>query len=308
MRFNRTRHALAFFASVLLTNGCASSTYRFGSVAQPFAASQPNGFEVTVGGAHPQLDKLEQAVHYPAKKFKQWFGRHRDRADINEPTDEELREVALLKSEEYLSLNQMYDVKIDLCEYSPREQWKRLRANDSIAPFWKYSTGILQHVEYCLLPGRVFRRDRYNLFTNTLSLNSAEPEQALYTAATAKYLRARKYPGAFSTACYMPLVPLYRDCYVANDVLSYARFREDWETEKKLYPEIYGSLGGDLVSQATSLVPAFAYVPFYVKPALKMGGRLSGNATGNWVLKQRQKEIAASASLNPLNHSMPVTE
>ncbi len=294
--------------AMLFANGCASSTYRFGSVAQPFVAAQPSGFEVTVGGEHPQLDKLEQVVHYPSKKFRQWFGRQRDGETSEELTDEELRELALMKSEEFLSLNQMHDVKIDLREYSPREQWQRLCANDSIAPFWKYTTGTLQHVEYCLLPGRVFRRDRYNIFTNTLSLNSAEPEQSLYTAATAKYLRSRRYPGAFSTACYMPLVPLYRDCYVANDVLSYARFREDWEMERKLYPQIYGSFGGDLVSQATSLIPAFAYVPFYVKPALKIGGRFGGNATGNWVLKQREKEIEASAGLVPSTHSMPATE
>jgi len=148
-----------------------------------------------------------------------------------------------------------------------------------------------------LMPGRVFHRDHYNVFTNTLSLSSTQPEQSLYTAATAKYLRSKNHPGAFSSACYMPIVPLYRDYYVANDVLSYARFREDWQTEKLLYPQIYGSFGGDLVSQATSLVPGLAYLPFYVKPVLTAGGRIGGSATGNLVLKQREKENASTASV-----------
>ena len=285
--FHRTTFLTAIALATLLVSGCASDTYRFGNARQPFVNAQPSGFEVTVGGEHPNLDRLERTVHYPAKKFRQWFGRKQ----TDKPSDEELRELALLKSQEYLALNQLSDVKIDVREYSPEEQWRRLRANDSIAPFWKYTAGTLQHVEYCLMPGRVLHRDNYNVFTNTLSLNSTAPEQSLYTAAMAKYMRSKKYPGAFASSCYLPIVPLYRDVQVANDVLSYARFRDDWETEKELYPQIYSSFGGDLVSQATSLVPAFAYVPFYVKPALNVGGRIGGNATGNMILKQREGEV-----------------
>ena len=236
---------------------------------------------------------MERIVHYPVKKIKQWFGKDKP----SEPSDDVQRALALNYSQEYLALNHLQDVRIDIREYNPAEQWRRLKENDSISPFWKYTTGSLQHVEYCLMPGRVFHRDHYNVFTNTLSLNSTQPEQALYTAATAKYMRSKKYPGTFSTACYMPIVPLYRDYYVANDVLSYARFREDWATEKLLYPQIYGSFGGDLVSQATSLVPGLAYLPFYVKPVLNAGGRIGGTATGNMVLKRREMENATSSAV-----------
>ncbi len=275
-----------------LASGCASKTYRFGNPSNPFpnatsSTNSPPQLLVTVGGEHPRLDRLEKVVHYPAKKFEQWFRKPAQPA----PNHDELREQALAMSQEYLLLNNLYEVKIDVREYSPSEQWKRLKANKSIHPFWKYTTGTLHHVEYCLLPGRVLRRDSYNVFTNTLSINSIQPEQSLYAAGTAKYMLSKRYPGAFASACHLPIVPLYRDCYVANDVLSYARFREDWRTEKLLYPQIYGSFGSDLVSQATSLVPGFAYLPFYVKPVLTMGGRVGGSATGNVVLKQREKEM-----------------
>ncbi len=277
---------------LLLVSGCASRSYRFGTPGHVLAAEHSQSFRVTVGGDHPKLDRIERTVHYPVKKLKQWFGQGRK----PKPSEETQRALALQQTQEYLALNHLNDVLIDVREYSPKEQWQRLKDNDSISPFWKYTTGTLQHVEYCLFPGRVFHHDDYNVFTNTLSLNSTQPEQSLYTAATAKYMRSKKHPGAFSSACYMPIVPLYRDCYVANDVLSYARFRDDWQTERLLYPQIYGSFGGDLVSQATSLVPLFAYLPFYVKPILSIGGRIGGTATGNVVRKQREKENAKSAS------------
>ncbi len=277
----------------LLFSGCASRTYRFGDPRKPFSASSssvdPAAFHVTVGGEHPKLDRMERIVQYPAKKLKQWF----KKSDEAEPSEEQLRDEALQQTVHYLALNGLSDVHIDVREYNPREQWQRLRANDDIAPFWKYTAGSLRHVEYCLMPGRVFGQDSYNVFTNTLHINSTHPEQSLYTAATAKYMRSKTYPGAFATACYLPIVPLYRDVHVANDVLSYARFREDWETEQELYPQIYSSFGGDLVSQATSLVPAFAYLPFYVKPALQVVGSVSGNVTGKAVLKMREDEIKA---------------
>lgn len=283
---------------VALVSGCASDTYRFGNPKRPFQPQSSAPMRVTIGGEHPRLDKFENAVHYPAKKFKQWFGKRSE----PKPSEDTLREQAIAMSQEYLILNDLEDINIDVREYSPAEQWRRLRENDSIHPFWKYTTGTLRHAEYCLMPGRVFRRDSYNVFTNTLSLNSTEPEQALYVSATAKYLRSKARPGLFSTACHLPFVPLYRDYYVANDVLSYARFRDDWQTEQLLYPQIYGSFGGDLVSQATSLVPSFAYLPFYVKPMLNVGGNIGGNVAGRMVLKQREREVEASKAEPVPNH------
>lgn len=293
---------MALLTLLVFIPACASNTYRFGNPNHPFRTNEtafssidpsPTPVEVTFGGEHPKLDKLERVVHYPAKKFKQWFGKPKE----PQLSDDLLRDEALLQSQEYLVLNQLADVKIDVREYNPTQQWRRMVQNKSIHPLWKYTTGTLQHVEYCLVPGRVLHRDSYNVFTNTLSINSTQPEQSLYASATAKYLRSKSHPGLFSTACYLPVIPLYRDYHVANDVLSYARFREDWKTEKLLYPQIYGSFGGDLVSQATSLVPGFAYLPFYVKPVLTMGGRMSGNTAGKMVQKQREKEIEANQSI-----------
>jgi len=103
----------------------------------------------------------------------------------------------------------------------------------------------------------------------------------------------RDCPGAFATGCYFPVVPLFRDYHVGNDVLSYARYRQDWELEQRLYPHVYGNFGADLVSQGTSLFPQFAILPFYARPMLSLGGRVVGKGAGAYVSQQREQELSA---------------
>ena len=275
-------------------SGCASADYKSLKLAKQERALArqitPQAIKVTTGGQHPNLDKLETVVNYPIDKVRKWFAQRKPLSPT--PPIEQLRIECVEQTQEYLALNEMTSMYIDVRQYDPSEQWRRLRDNANISPIWKYSAGTLQHLEYCLIPARVTRRDKYNVFTNTLSINSSRSEQALYGAATAKYLLSKEYPGAASTACYFPIVPLIRDYRVACDVLSYARLRNDWEMEKRLYRQVYGRFGSDAVSQATSLIPQFAYLPFYVEPALSLGGRLVGSGTSYFVVKQREQERA----------------
>lgn len=267
--------------------GCASPTYRYGP---KISSGSPPGLDavnpLTFGGDHPKLDRCERVVQYPIDKLRQWFTRRPACA----LSPEDLRRETLYKAQEFLVLNQLSDVCIDVREYDPAEQWRRLRQNDRIHPFWKYTAGSITHLQYAWLPGRVFHYDKYNPYTNTLSINSSMPSMAVYEAAEAKIIRDRRYQGAYLATCYLPVVPLLHDVRVANDVLSYARLRQEWELEKQLTPQIYAAIGSDLVSQATSLVPTASYFPFYYKPLLALGGRVAGKASGQAVLKEREME------------------
>lgn len=225
--------------------------------------------------------------------MREWFGKPASESGQPASTPEQHCLNNLDTAQEYLALHGLNEMYIDIRAHDPAEQWRRLRANREISGFWKYTGGTLQHLQYCLVPGRVLRRDSYNVFTNTLSINSIRPERTLYAAATAKYLCERDYPGAFATGCYFPVVPLFRDYHVGNDVLSYARYRQDWELEQRLYPHVYGNFGSELVSQGTSLFPQFAILPFYVRPMLSLGGRVVGKGAGAYVSQQRQPATSA---------------
>ncbi|MGN6546168.1 MAG: hypothetical protein ACTHK7_14030 [Aureliella sp.] len=273
--------------ALALGAGCASPTYHYG-LKRP-DRPQPDLAEVnpiTFGGEHPRLDRCERVVQYPIETLKSWFRRR----DVPPPDPAEQRREAIYKAQEYLVLNELPDVQIDVREYDPAEQWQRLRANRRIHPAWKYTLGSISHLTYAWLPGRVFHYDSYNPYTNTLSINSTAPSMAVYEAAEAKIIRDRRRPGTYLAACYLPVFPLLNDVRVANDVLSYARVQQEWELEKELYPQIYSAFGRDLVAQATSVVPGTSYVPFYYKPLLLVGGRAAGNTTGHAVLKEREME------------------
>ncbi len=275
-------------------SGCARSTYHYGLTNRSEPKPTLDSVNPLVfGGEHPKLDRLERRLHYPIDKIKRWFPRR----DANvEP--QELRRQATYKAQEYLVLNELSDVNIDVREYDPATQWQRLKENDRIHPFWKYTSGTLAHLKYAWLPGRVFHYDDYNPYTNTLYVNSTSPATAVHQAAEAKIIRNKKLQGTYLAAQYLPIVPLIHDVRVANDVLSYARVRQEWEFEKQLTPSIYASFGADAVSQATSLVPGAAYMPFYYKPLLSLAGSAAGGVTGRAVVKQREVQQRVLSELN----------
>ena len=191
---------------------------------------------------------------------------------------------------DYLDANGLQGINIDVREYNPSEQWSRLRNNRRIAPFWKYTGGTMCHLGYCLLPGRVFGYDKYNAYTNTLSINSTSPSRAIAQAGYVKKIYDQRYPGTYIAANLLPVFPLFRDMSVTSDVLTYAKVNEDLPLEKQLLPEAYGRLGGDMVSQATFFIPSSTYVPFYVTPLLSGAGSAVGSVTGKAIADQRQTE------------------
>lgn len=298
LRTTFTCSSLSFTEMLLLllvasTWGCANPAYQYGLKHRTGAKPDLHSVNaLTFGGEHPQLDRVERFVNYPLEKIKQWIPR---KTPLPDPTL--LRRDAVFKAQEFLVLNELTDVKIDVREYDPEEQWRRLRDNPLIHPFWKYTAGSVAHLGYAWFPGRVFRYDKYNPYTNTLSINSAAPPMAVYEAAEAKIIRNRPYPGTYAASTYLPVLPLIKDVRVANDVLSYARIQGEWELEKELYPQIYSAFGSDLISQATSLIPGYAYVPFYYKPLLSAAGGMAGSASGRVVLKEREIERKVMAIL-----------
>lgn len=284
---NTRSNPAAILCLFLLTwAGCASSSYQFGMPNRPLTpAASEEANQLTFGGEQPRLDRAERWIHYPSEKLRQWL-------PGKEPTldPEERRSLALGKAQEYLELNELNDVHIDVRQYDPATQWQRLRENDRIHPIWKYTDGTLSHLSYTLMPGRVFRTDSFNPYTNTLSLNSTDPAMALYTAAEAKIIFNRRYPGLYLAACRFPIVGISNSVQVANDVLSYARIRQDWDSERELTPQIYSNFGADMVFHLFPFLPGSNEFPLFYAPLMSLAGSAAGEAAGQAVLDQRSQD------------------
>jgi hypothetical protein len=265
--------------------GCVQKNYRYGITNPDLLAKLPHTPNlITYGGDHSRIDFIERAVYYPRNLIRSWFPSSKPQAD-----PETLRLKTVQSAIDYLDDNGLQGVYVDVREYNPREQWNRLRGNTRIAPLWKYTGGTLHHVSYCLLPGRAFGRDSYNGFTNTLSVNSTSPANSVLHAGYVKKLYNQRYPGLYMAANWLPIVPLVRDCSVSSDVLTYARVKGDWSLERELLPKAYGKVGSETVSQATSLIPGLAYLPFYSTAVLRAAGKVAGKATGSIVASQREE-------------------
>ncbi len=74
--------------------------------------------ELTFGGEYPRLDKAERWIHYPSEKFKHWFTKEEVAVD-----PKEMRRLAVNKAQEYLVLNGLTDINIDIRQYDPATQW-----------------------------------------------------------------------------------------------------------------------------------------------------------------------------------------
>ena len=115
-------------------------------------------------------------------------------------------------------------------EYDPKGQWRRMRKNDRVSPFWRYSVGTLAWMHYTLLPNRLFGGDRYDPFANSLNLSSDVQSLVLSEAAYAKDIHSRRHPGAYAAIVNdMPVLSIWRRARAASDVLGYARAKRRLE-------------------------------------------------------------------------------
>jgi len=187
--------------ALVLGSGCAATPYRFGR----FHPDQPDGTNVQPvvvkqGKPHKTLDKIGRVVGVPAQLFT-----------LNsKPNNHKVSPETLEKVNTYFERNDVTDVLVAVNDYDPKGQWQRLRENDRINPFWRYTAGTLNWLGYAIIPNRIFGGDEYNPFTNTIILSSDVPALALAEAAYAKDIRSQRNPGAYATINDFPVLSMIR--------------------------------------------------------------------------------------------------
>ena len=248
------RAALALLLLGVVCGGaCTLPPYQPGAASQYHPAPEPQAAsdckadgqadcQIERGEYRPLLDALGWVVGLPGKIIL-WDHRI-DNHDISCETEEALAE--------YLASNELTTVKVRLNQYAPCDEWRRLRANKSMAWGWRYSLGTVTWLGYTLLPGRVFGGDAYNPYTNTIYVYSDVPAIALHEGGHARYWAERQYKG--NHAAVYALVPgaaLYYEAVATGDALAYlhdfgsaADERDGYEI---LYPA-YGTYVGGLLS------------------------------------------------------------
>lgn len=265
---------------LFLLSGCAVSPYHFGR----FHPLEPNGaavqpVEVVYGKQHKTLDQIGWVVGTPARVLT--LNKNIDNHQISTET------VELLKV--YMAENDITDVFVAVNDYDPKGQWRRLRENDRVAPFWRYSVGTLTWMQYTLFPNRVFGGDRYDPYSNSLNLTSDVPALVLSEAAYAKDIHSQRHPGMYAAIVNdLPLLSVWRRAKATSDVLGYAQIGNDWTIEEQAYHVLYPHIGAGAFGLTAHFVPV-------VGPFVTLGGAAVGHVAGRTVSYVQRPESAGAA-------------
>ena len=146
-------------------------------------------------------------------------------------------------------------VTVRVNQYDPVGEWKRLVANRRIAAPWKYTFGLVRQAKYIVFPGRLFGRDEYNPFTETLSLYSDMPSLGMTEVAYARDVHRRRYPGTYAAVQTLPLVSLWHESIATDDVIDYVSIRGTPEQQEQIRRDLYARFGIVVGGELAGVLP-----------------------------------------------------
>lgn len=174
---------------------------------------------------------------------------------------------------EYLAANELTAVKVRVNQYAPREDWRRLRANDAVGRGWRYTFGTIAWLGETIFPGRVWGGDHYNPYTNTIYLFSDVPAVALHEAGHAKDFARRDWPGTYAALYTLPVVPLWHEALATRDALGYVREFGTADDEREALTLLYPAYGTYVGGAIGDWVPGYGWAAYAAAVA---GGHIAG--------------------------------
>ena len=237
---------------VLSLSGCATVPYRHGvHFIDPRLPAEPLAPEEQIVRGRPNRVLDASDWIWPGS----WLGklllwdRRVDNHNIGHETEAVMRR--------YLDANHLGHVKVRLNAYHVRDEWRRLRANQSVGAGWRYTLGVIGWLQYTIMPGRFFGGDHYNPYSNTISLYSDIPAVAVHEGGHAKDFANRKWKGTYAAAYIIPFVNLYHEAIASNDALGYLRAEESAELQYEGYRIMHPAYGTYIGSNFGLLFPAY---------------------------------------------------
>lgn len=243
------------------SEGCGGSA-KFGSRINGRYSGLEGGFER--GKPNILLDGAGWVMGIP-NKLLLWNSKV-DSHSVSPEVEQELRQ--------YMARRGLTDVKVRMNQYDPIGEWKRLVANKSIHPAFKYSVGTFAGIKYTMLPGRLFGADEYNPFTNSISLYSDRASLALREGAHAKQAIESNYRGLYSSSMYIPASPIWVDSTATREVLAYTKETGNRLLQRETYLVLFPAYGARIGSSATFFMDAG------VGQAAQAGLAMVGHAVG----------------------------
>jgi hypothetical protein len=148
------------------------------------------------------------------------------------------------KLAQYMAANGLASTHVRINEYAALDEWRRLADNDRISPLWRYSVGATRTLAYTLT-GRLFGRDSYNPYTDTIFIYSDIPALAMKQAALAHNVYKRSWPGTYAASQEFPIVAMHQSKRATNEVLNYMKNHGSFEEIGDACGVLYADYGRD---------------------------------------------------------------
>jgi hypothetical protein len=155
----------------------------------------------------------------------------------------------------YLANENLGSTVVRVNQYAPIKEWQRLASNDKIAPGWRYTVGSLKWLKYTLVPGRLFGKDEYNPYTNSVYLYSDMPMLGLAEAAYAKDVSRRERPGTYAAVQELPFVALWHETNATDEVIQYVSIHGSSEEMHKVRHDLYARFGIETAGVVSQVLP-----------------------------------------------------
>ncbi len=240
------------FYNVVLTSllvcasGCVSMPHSLHcDSASGHGCDSLSSVQVEYGRQRPVVDTAGWVLGIPSKVLL-W-----DRRASNHLVSEQ----TVTEVTNYLEHSQLSDTLVRVNQYAPISEWQRLVNNRNISPGWKYTVGSLKWLKYTVVPGRLFGKDDYNPYTNSLSLYSDMPTLGLAEAAYAKDVETRELPGTYAAVQELPVVALWHETLATNEVINYVSIHGSSEQTNKIRHDLYARYGIEIGGAANAILP-----------------------------------------------------
>lgn len=268
----------AVIAAVLAALGCAGGPRSFARNDDCSRVTEPSARpQIERGQRQPVIDGIGWIVGIPSKIIL--WDRRVNNHNISPNTESVVTR--------YVDDLGLVETKVRLNQYAPIDEWRRLTANREVGWGWRYTLGVFRWADEAIFPGRVFGGDRYNPYTNTISIFSDSPAIAVKEGSRARDVRTRRYPGTYAAVNSLPLISMWYETVSTGYAFEYLEHDlPDAEQEgyHLLYPAYGAHLGSDLAS--------FTWVPNLFGAAI---GAIPGHIAGRWEGERLQPNEATRA-------------
>jgi hypothetical protein len=268
--------------SLLSATGCVGDWSRRDP---PGGSSESsNGPLVERGKSRPVIDGIGWVVGIPSKIIL--WDRRIDNHRISPETEAAITQ--------YVDDQELTETMVRINQYDPFDELRRLTTNRTVGWGWRYTFGAMAWLDETVFPGRIFGGDRYNPYTNTISIFSDAPAIAVKEGSRARDIRRRSLPGTYATFNSLPLVSMWHESVATRYAFEYLH-NDLPEAELEGYHLLCPAFGAHFGSDLSS----FTAVPNTIGAAL---GAIPGHIVGRY---EGQKLISSAETRTQSPQSSP---